>query len=179
MSLWHKKPVIRNLQSQDEMACCDQLLILIWMHWTIEKRNPFKPGSEISLPLMVSLVLLLINNYYTIKLQEDVIFKPYKTGIGIRNFSNRTELIYCPTNGELDKLIHKTTAMLGISKVNSFKDEETMAAYVQDEVVQERMFAAVQFHSITGDDTGQLPRRLNVSLRFPEFHIRRDLTQHG
>lgn len=152
------------------MPCCDRLCMLIWKQWLIEKRNPAKPISEISLPVIISVGILVINTFYITTSQQDAVFRPYKTGIGERQFSNQTELIYCPSNKQLAKLILTTTNMLGITNVKSFRDEEAMQIYVDDEVVQERLFAAIQFNGMTHHDDS-LPSRLNVSLRFPEFNV--------
>lgn len=146
----------------------DKLHILIWKQWLIEKRNPFKWGSEIALPLLVATALLFINTFYTTKLQQDAIFKQYETGIGKTNFSNTTEIVYCPTNGALDMLIKKTAAMIGISRVKKFEDEQEMNNYVNDQVVHERLFSAIEFHDVKQQG---LPARLKVSLRFPEFLV--------
>lgn len=152
------------------MPCCDRLCMLIWKQWLVEKRNPAKSLSEISLPLIISMGILVINTFYTTTSQQDAVFKPYKTGMGDRNFSNDTELIYCPANKKLAELILKTTNMLGITRVKSFRDDHAMNEYVNDEVVQECLFAAVQFHGMSDQDKA-LPSRLNVSLRFPEFNV--------
>lgn len=153
------------------MSCCDQLCMLIWKQWLTEKRNVFKVFSEVSLPLIVAAILLITNTFYTTTFHQDAVFKRYKTGIGSTNFSNQTELIYCPTNKLLMNLVWKTATMIGISNVKSFRNKYNMAEYVKAEVVQERLFAAIQFHDINQQPPSSLPMRLKVSLRFPEFHI--------
>lgn len=135
--------------------------MLIWKQWLIEKRNPFKSGSEVSLPILVSMGLFFINTFYSTTFHEDVVFSPYKIGIGSTKFSNTTELIYCPKTMYTEELINRTRELLGIYDVVSFENINAMNIYVKDEVVQERLFGGIQFH--------QTFPRLVVSLRFPEF----------
>lgn len=136
--------------------------MLIWKQWLIEKRNPFKSTSEVSLPILVSLVLLFVNTFYSTTQHKDALFLPYKTGIGSTNFSNTTELIYCPNSSTFIRtVINRTSKLLGIVDVVGFANINAMEVYVQNEVVQERLFGAIEFYKTTP--------KLVVALRFPEF----------
>lgn len=145
------------------MSCCDKIRMLIWKQWLIEKRSLFRSGIEISLPLIVAMVLLLFNTYYSTVSYNSAVFLPYKTGIGSKNFSDNTEIIYCPAETLPEYLVNKTAELLGIHNIKSFTNIEALITYASDEVVQERLFGALEFHTT-------LPY-LNVSLRFPEFRI--------
>lgn len=153
------------------MNFLDKLMVLIWKQWLIEKRNPCKSGSEISLPIGMSLILLLINTHYTTTFYEDAVFEPFETGIGNWSFRNTTELIFCPSNQGVEALVKQTASLIGIRTVKSFRDRDSMELYVQDVIVQEQLFAAIQFNGLSKVNVYALPKRLSVSLRFPEFHI--------
>lgn len=156
------------------MSCWDKLCILVWKQWLIEKRSPLKWFSEISLPIMMALAVLFINTYYGTTRYPNIIHPPYSINdnSGSPKASIQSmELLFCPNNNlKLEKLVIKAAQTLGVKSTRGFKDEHSMDIYVDDALVQEDVFGAIQFYNV--EDTNELPVRLKVSLRFPEFRLR-------